>query len=384
MRHVLAAAVCGGLLLAPAPVRAQAAWFDLTVFGSIEQVVGTEVASLGPRFLRDLIGVFHDPEVALANRAAAERFRDCFGDLQRLRTRWLEVRRVAGAVGLRAAAGGDEGRQALEAFLDLFGLQLRRAGPAWRVAPNGDEARRRAAADRATALGHRPDAAGGAVCGTPGAWDSGEVERRLNAGEVVAWNLPELTVSLPLSPRVWLDVVYGEEAGTDAAAAARIAGRAADLVGRLVTDPRAAQLYVGLSSLDDQTLAWLGRSPGALSLLSGERLEAFARFGRSLRVHDGEVRVPGGDGAAAFWEELVDASVTEPERFAGRLFERSSARVAHAYDLVSRLSGRHRRFVLGDWQSNARDRRAAATRCGGSSRGCPCPSAGSPAPLLGD
>ena len=355
MRHTLAAALCGGLLLSPPSASAQDAWFDLTVPGSLEQVVGAGLQAAGPRFLRDLIAVFHDPEVAMANRAGARRFRDCLGDLQRLGSRWLEVRRVAGEVGLQAAAARDEGRAALEPFLDLFGLRLRRDGPTWRVAPNGDEARRRGEADRATAAGDGPSA-GGAVCGTDTAWRSREVERRLNAGEAMAWTLPQFTVSLPLSPRVWLDVVYDEDAA-DAAAAARIAARAADLVARLVTEPRVAQLYVGLSGLDDRTLEWLARRPGALSLLSGERLEAFARFGRGLRVHDGEVRVPGGDGAAAFWEGLVDASVADPERFVDRLFERSSARVAHAYDLVSRLPDRHRRFVLGDWQANARDRR---------------------------
>ena len=357
MRHTFAAVLCGGLLLAPAGASAQSAWFDLVVSGSLGQVMGAEAPSLGPRFLRDLIGVFQDPAMAMANRAGAERIRDCLGDLQGLRTRWLEVRRVAGEVGLPAAAGR-EGRETLEAFLDLFDLRLRRDGATWRVVPTGEEARRRRAAERtAAALGDRPRAAGGAVCGTDAGWRSAEVERRLNGGEVIAWDLPEFTVSLPLSPRVWLDVVYDEDAGSDAAAAARIAGRAADLVGRLVTDPRAAQLYVGLSGLDDRTLAWLGRSPRALSQLSGGRLETFARFGRSLRVHDGEVRVPGGDGAAAFWEDLVDASVTDPERFVDRLFERSSVRVAHAYDLVSRLAERHRRFVLGAWQSSERDRR---------------------------
>ena len=375
MRHTFAAVVCGGLLLAPAASSAQAEWFDLPVSGYLGQVVGTDAPSLAPRFLRDLIGVFQDPAMALANRAGAERIRDCLGDLQRLRARWLEARRVGGEVGLRAAAG--EGREALEAFLDLFDLRLRRAGSAWRVVPTGGEARRRAAADGAAAsLGSRPGDGRGAVCGTGPGWGSAEVERRLNAGEAIAWDLPESTVSLPLSPRVWLDVVYGEEVGTEAAAEARIAARGADLVGRLVTDPRAAQLYVALSGLDDPTLAWLRRSPRTLSLLSGGRLETFARLGRGLRVRDGRVRVPGGDGAAAFWEDLVDAPVTDPERFVDRLFERSLARVAHAYDLASRLSGRHRRFVLGDWQPDAGDRRRGREALWRVVEGLPLPDSG--------
>ncbi len=357
MRHALVAAVCGGLLLAPAAGFAQSAWFDLAVPGSLEQIAGVGARSLGPSLLRDLIGVFHDPAVAIANRRGAEAFRECLGDVQRLRARWSAVRLAAGEVGLRAATAGDDGRRALEELLDLFDLRLQRDGGTWRVAPNREEARRRRDAGRTTADGDPPDAADQPVCGAGAGWRSAEVERRLNAGGVIAWNVPQFTVSLPLSPQVWLTLVYEEDVDTEATAAARIAERAADLVGRLVTDPRAAQLYVGLSGLDDRTLGWLRRHPRALSLLTGRRLEAFAQFGGGFRVHDGEVRVPGGAAAAAFWEGLVDAPVADPERFLERLLERSSARVARAYDLVSRLPDRRQRFVLGAWQPDARDRR---------------------------
>ena len=356
MRYALVAAVCGGLLLVPSVGSAQSMWFDLAVPGSLEQIAGMGARSLGPRLLRDLIGVFHDPAVAIANRRGAEAFRDCLGDVQRLRTRWSAVQRVAGEVGLRAATARDDGRRALEEFLDLFDLRLQRDDSTWRVARNREEARRRRDGGT-TAGGERPSTSAQAICGTDDGWRSVEVERRLNAGEAIAWNLPQFRVSLPLSPQVWLTFVYPEDSNTEATSAARIAERAADLVGRLVTDPRVAQLYVGLSGLDDRTLGWLRQQPRALSLLSGERLEGFARFGSGLRVHHGEVRVPGGAGAVAFWEGLVDAPVTDPERFLDRLFERSSARVAHAYDLVSRLPDSHQRFVLGAWQPSARDRR---------------------------
>ena len=357
MRHTLVAAVCGGLLLVPVAGFAQPTWFDLAVPGSLEQIAGMGARSLGPRLLRDLIGVFHDPAVAIANRRGAEAFRDCLGDVQRLRTRWSAVQRVAGEVGLHTATARDDGRRALEEFLDLFDLRVQRDDSTWRVAPNREEARRRRDAGGTTAGGERPSTSGQAICGTDGGWWSAEVERRLNAGEVIAWNVPQFTVSLPLSPQVWLTLVYDEDSDTEAAAAARVAERAADLVGRVVTDPRAAQLYVGLSGLDDRTLGWLRQQPRVLSLLSGERLEGFAQFGGGLRVHDGEVRVPGGAAAVSFWEGLVDAPVTDPERFVERLFERSSARVAHAYDLVSRLPDSRQRFVLGAWQPNPRDRR---------------------------
>lgn len=93
------------------------------------------------------------------------------------------------------------------------------------------------------------------VCGASGAWTSVEIERRLNAGETIAWDVPHFEVSLPLSPQMWLQVVYGNASGPAATE------RAADLVGRLVTDPRAARFYTGLAALDDPTPGVAGGTP---------------------------------------------------------------------------------------------------------------------------
>ena len=40
-----------------------------------------------------------------------------------------------------------------------------------------------------------------------GSWPPEHVERRLNAGEAIAWDLPHFAVSLPLAPRLWLEVL---------------------------------------------------------------------------------------------------------------------------------------------------------------------------------
>ena len=366
MRHVVAAGVCAGLLAAPAAVFAQSGWFDLAVPGSLDRILGPGFGSLeGPRLLRDLIATFHDPAVVPANRPRAQTVRACLEDLQRLRIRWGAVEQAAGEVSLRAAAGGDRSRRALEAFLEMFGLRLMVGDDsASRVVPHRDEARRRRVAAREASDSDggadRPAAGGnvpGGICGAGDGWRSVAVERRLNAGEAITWDLPRFVVSLPLSPRLWLAAVYGENAGSNAAAGVRAAGLAADLVGRLLTESRPAQLYLGLAALDEETLAWLQRHPRALSRLGRKPLAAFARFGGDLQVRDDTVRVPGGAAAVPFWERLVGASVTDPERFVERLFERSSGRVAHAYHLVARLPELHQRFVLGAWQADARERR---------------------------
>ena len=335
---LLAGAVCAGALAAPAPGLAQAGWFDLEVPGSIERILGPGVPHpAGPRLLRDLIGVLHDPVSAAVNRTGAAAFRNCLTELQRLRTRWRAVDRAAGEVSLRRAAERAAG-PALEALLELFGLRLARAGAEWSVSAAGGEPRR-------------------GICGAGPGWESAGVERRLNGGEALPWDLPRFVVSLPLTPRFWLELLYGERVGSEAQAATEAAERAADLMGRLVTDARAAQIYLGLAALDGRTLVWLRDRPRTLSRLRGDRLRVFARFGGGLRVHGGEVRVPGGSEAVPFWRRLVGADPTDPERFVDRLFARSSGRVAQMYHLVAHLPARQQRFLIGAWWPSDGDRR---------------------------
>lgn len=338
------------LLAAPAAGPAQPLWFDLTVPGSIEEMLGTPNRSLeGPHLLRRLIDVFHDPTGTIANpEQAAGAFRDCLGDVQRLRDRWRAVEQAVGEVSLSAAAHAD-GRPVLERFLELFGLRLT-GGADPRVAPNRGDGRGREAEEPA-------DEERRAVCGVGDGWSSARIERRLNAGETIVWDVPHFEVSLPLSPRVWLQVLYGDDLA--AGAAGQAAERAADLVGRLVTNSRAARFYAGLAALDDATLAWFQSSPRVLARLADEHLTAFAQYGGGLRVRDGAVQAPGGP---AFWEALVGVPVTEPERFVDRLF--ASEQAANAYDLVGRLPEASRRFVTGAGQPDARDWRRGLTLLG--------------------
>ena len=336
MRRMVIAA-CAALLVAPAPGYSQTRWFELAVPGSIERILGPGFPQpAGQRLLRDLIGIFHDLGSPAANPTDVGIFRACLADLQELRTRWGAVDRAAGEVSLRAAASDEGARRTLERFLELFELRLEREGASYGVSAREEEPR--------------------AICGAEPGWRSDAVQGRLNEGETLAWDLPHFVVSLPLSAGFWLELLYGERTNSETLAATLLAERAADLTGRLVTDARAAQLYLGLSALDDPTLDWLLEHPRAILRLSDERLDVFARFAGGLRVLDGEVQVPGGAGAVPFWERLVDASPDDPERFFEGLFSRSSGRVAQAYQMVSRLPERQQRFVLGSWRTDARDR----------------------------
>lgn len=374
----VAAGACAVVLALPAPAGAQEGWFDLDVPGSVEEILGQALPFEGPRLLRGLIELFHGPDSATARESAAT-LRRCLGDLQRLRSHWRAVERAAGEVSLRAARRGGA-RRALGRFLDVLGLRLVRDGRESRVAPGRAEAYRRAAVARDAS-----DASGGAggvaepedaaprtcATGAGGSWQPEEVERRLNAGERIAWDIPHFSVALPLSPRPWLEVLDRRTAWSDEAAEESVTDLAAGVVGRLVTEPGPARLYAGLAALDGPTLAWLARSPRLQSRLYADHLTTFADFGRALRVRDGRVRTPGGPEYAPFWEELVDASVTAPERFADRLFGRPN--LAYVYDLVARLPPARQRFVLGSWQPDISVRRDGLRELGDLFRALPDP-----------
>lgn len=378
LRRRAAAGACAALLALPSAAAAQDGWFDLEVPGALEAIVGRGQPFEGPRLVRGLIDLFQGPEAVTARDTAAT-LRRCLDELQSLRTRWRAVDREAGEVSLRAASR-PAGREALEDLLELLDLYLAPDEGALRVVPRPAEARRRAAAaleagDDAGADGGRADrdaaAQPGCAAGEGGSWRSEDVERRLNAGQALAWDLPHFVVALPMSPRVWLEVLYPRGAWDDATGGEEAAERAAGMLARVATDPGPARLYAGLAALDAPTLAWLARLPRLQSRLYAEHLDAFADFARAFRVRDGVVETPGGAASVPFWEDLVGASATEPERFAERLFDRPN--LAYAYDVVARLPAARQRFVLGTWRSDARARRDGLRSLRQVFRGLPAP-----------
>ena len=140
-------------------------------------------------------------------------------------------------------------------------------------------------------------------------------------------------VPLPLTPELWRDVILG--AGTDNRG----------LVPAILQDRTAAMVYYGLSALDDDTLRWVAADRGAL-LHFRKHPEIFAGFGRSIRVRDGHVIVPGGPDADALWRSLVGADPARAREFVERVMS-GDGRLAFFYDVMAHLDDAHRRFALG-------------------------------------
>jgi hypothetical protein len=141
-------------------------------------------------------------------------------------------------------------------------------------------------------------------------------------------------VSIPLSPAAW-DRILGRDRE----------GRPRDVLTAIVTDGAAARIYRGLLPLDAPTLDALADGD-ALRTIYRKHSEAFAAFAASFHVEAGRVRVPGGHGEAALWQDLVGAPVTRPGEFLVQLAAADQGRLFFFYDAIDRLDEPHRRFAL--------------------------------------
>ncbi len=140
-------------------------------------------------------------------------------------------------------------------------------------------------------------------------------------------------VPLPLTHELWTDVIL--EAQIDQTA----------LVSTILRDRRAALVYYGLSALDDETLQWIAANRSRLVHIR-KYPEIFAAFGRSLRIHDGRVIVPGGTDAESLWRSVIGVDPARADVFVERVVT-GDGRLAFLYDVIAHLDDAHRRFALG-------------------------------------
>ena len=232
---------------------------------------------------------------------------------------WQALRAAEGKASL--AQAGDRGvRRRLEALVEAAGFRLRRASGAYAVrVDDGDDARARRASLRDAGL---------TVDG---------LDRRLNAGESLAFELPSFDVPLPLTEEVWRDTVLRSRAG-------------GALLGlRILADRRAALLYRGLLSMPAGTRRFLAATPRLLRDLYEDDAERLALYGRSRAVAGDRVAVPGGADAESLWRSLTSERVDRPDDFIEAVLRQDDGTLAYFYDVVAHLDDAHRRFALSFW-----------------------------------
>ena len=235
---------------------------------------------------------------------------------------WQAVRDADGDASVARAA--DRGaRRRLEDLVEAAGFRLRRASGAYVVrADDGDDARARRASLRDAGLVVAID----------------DLDRRLNDGEALAFELPSFDVPLPLTAEVWRDTVLRSRADDRA------------LLGlRLLADRRAALLYHGLLSMSADTRRFLAANPRLLRDLYEDHTERLALYGRSLAVAGDRVAVPGGGDAESLWRSLTSERVDRPDDFIEAVLRQDDGTLAYFYDVVAHLDDAHRRFALNLW-----------------------------------
>ena len=99
--------------------------------------------------------------------------------------------------------------------------------------------------------------------------------------------------------------------------------------------------------------ALLRLDPAALARLDADDAAVFAGFGRSLRIHDGRIVLPGGDAARPLWEAVAGVPPDPPERFLEALYEKDQGRLAYFFDSIASLDAPRQRYALGTWIADA-------------------------------
>jgi hypothetical protein len=138
---------------------------------------------------------------------------------------------------------------------------------------------------------------------------------------------------LPLGAEVWRTTILKSDVPEDR------------LLAAILTDRTAALMYFGLAALDDETLQWVARNPETLSQIR-RHPALFAAFGRSVRIREGRVAVPGGSEAAGLWQSLTGVDPAKSTAFVERVFS-GNGRLALLYDTIAHLDVPHQRFALG-------------------------------------
>lgn len=214
-----------------------------------------------------------------------------------------------------SVAARDSEREKLQALLKATGFNLNyRKGAAARVERATD---RRAVEVRGALKDAGVDLDG--------------IEERLNQGEAV--DLTPTTTVLPLPmPKDWWERVIFRKPQTH-------------LFHAILDDELASYLFYGFATLDGETRGYVASNSNVIRALC-KAAPLFAAYGGSLRVREGAIDVPGGAPALAFWETLVGARVSRPDRFIESVLTSDNGRLAYFYDLIAHFDDPHIRFAL--------------------------------------
>jgi len=300
------------VLLAASPASGRDLWGEILLPGSIRQAraafsLGMPEDRPDGGWLLDYLLREHG-ESRVLGPTSFEQYVLAFEQARAQQVQW-----PSGVV-LPAADAPPADRRRVEVTLQALGLVLRRRGDQYQAERDPSAG----AVERVMAL----EAVG---------VDIEDVALKLNSGRAATLSLSQSRLPLPL-PDYWTKHVFKQGVPP---------------ILSLTRNRSQSLLYVGLLAQDEATLAFLQQRPELVRRLGDEVGSVFASFGRSLRIRNNVVEVPGGEGAIDVWRELVGQPPNDPERFLLTLLGRDDGRLAYFYDTVAHLSPAQQRLVLG-------------------------------------
>ena len=132
-----------------------------------------------------------------------------------------------------------------------------------------------------------------------------------------------IAIPAPLDARTWRELL--PPAKTD------------DLFARLLSDREALFVAVALMTGDDSLRALVARDRDLLRFFYRDASGPLLVVARRLRLADGKMMLPGGDGADVIWQTLVGESPARPAPFIRALLSKDNGRLASYLDTIAGL-----------------------------------------------
>jgi hypothetical protein len=213
------------------------------------------------------------------------------------------------------------------ATFDLLGLRPEERGSAIAVLSRSMFSLGGSAAERAA--GARRFIAGLSVPGNTAPEDSDPPSPQGYGGT----SPQPITIAVPLTADHWRDLLAPQGRG--------------DLFAGLIANRSVLLVCAGAMNTDASVRSLLERDRGLLRYIARSAPAAFWVVGRSLKLEQERVVVPGGSAADPIWEALAGERVTRPSEFLRVLLSRDSGRLAWFYDAVAVMPPDRRALVYG-------------------------------------
>jgi hypothetical protein len=208
---------------------------------------------------------------------------------------------------------GKDSRRNTEKVLNLLGIKLRNS--------NGH-----VELDR----GEKKDQAKKQETTSALAIDELGIQEALQSGKPYALEIPYEWAAIQPSEKLWRELYAGNDGPGGFAVA-------------LLRMPKMARLYVGINSLDKQTVAAL-LSGLNLKILLDKYADEMHLFAAAFALQGGHAMVPGGAKTEPIWTSLVGESPAQPGAFFRALLERDEGKMLAFFFILSQLDRPHQAF----------------------------------------